>query len=394
MPLTETALRALKPTGKTRKVADERGLYLEISPAGGKWWRIKYRIHGKEKRLSLGVYPDVGLKQARERRDEARRLLAEGIDPGERRKAEKQTQQRQHGDTLEALAREWYALQSPQWAQSHQERTWSMWERWILPGLGHRPIAGITAPELLEVMRRIEATTVSTAHRALGDCGRVFRFAISSGRAVMDPTPALKQALKPFAGYQHFAATLERKRLGEILRAIDGYSGMPVTCAALRLAPLVFVRPGELRRAEWAEFDLEAAQWEVPSSRMKMRKPHLVPLSPQAVVILRELYRVTGQGLLAFPGTRQGSRPISDMTLLNAMRKQKIGKEEMTTHGFRAVARTLLDEELGFRPDIIEHQLGHAVRDPNGRAYNRTSFLPERRQMMQAWADYLDKLKG
>jgi len=392
MPLTDTAVRNAKPGEKPIKLFDERGLYLEISPTGGKWWRLKYRFNGKEKRLSLGVYPDVSLKDARTRRDAARKLVADGTDPSENRKAQKSARADRAANSFEVVAREWFAKYAATWAANHGERIIRRLERDIFPWIGGRPVAEITAPELLAVVRRIESRgALETAHRALGNCGQVFRYAVATGRAERDPSGDLRGALPPVKG-EHFAAITEPKRVAEILRAMDGYEGTLTVRCALRLAPLVFVRPGELRKAEWADIDLDAAEWRYTVT--KTNTPHIVPLSRQAVEILRELHPVTGRGRFVFPGARSNGRPMSDNAILAAMRRMGIGKDEMSGHGFRAVARTILDEVLGVRPDYIEHQLAHAVRDPNGRAYNRTAHLPERRKMMQQWADYLDNLKA
>ena len=392
MPLTDTAIRNAKPGKKPLKLFDDRGLYFEISPSGGKWWRLKYRFDGKEKRLSLGIYKDVGLKEARERRDEARKLLANGVDPSENRKAQKMARADRAANSFEAVAREWYAKHSANWAPHHGDRIIRRFERDIFPWIGGRPVAEITAPELLSAVRRIESRgALETAHRALGNCGQVMRYAVATGRCGRDPSGDLRGALPPVKG-GHFSATTDPKRVAEILRAIDGYHGTLTVSCALRLAPLVFVRPGELRRAEWSDIDMEQTEWRYTVT--KTNTPHIVPLSKQAVVILRELHPLTGSGRFVFPGARSNGRPMSDNAILAAMRRMGIGKEEMSGHGFRAMARTILDEVLGFRPDIIEHQLAHAVRDPNGRAYNRTSHLSERRVMMQQWADYLDKLKA
>ena len=392
MPLTDATVRNAKPSQKSVRLFDERGLYLEISPAGGKWWRLKFRFSGKEKRLSLGTYPTVSLKDARDRRDSARKLLADGVDPSENRKAQKSSRADRGANTFEVVAREWFAKYSGNWVARHSDRVIRLFERDIFPWIGGRPIAAITAPELLTVVRRIEGRgALETAHRALGNCGQVFRYGVATGRAERDLSGDLRGALPPVKG-EHFAATTEPKRVAEILRAMDGYHGsFPVRCA-LRLAPLVFVRPGELRKAEWADFDLEGAEWRYTVT--KTNTPHVVPLSLQAVEILRDLYPLTGRSRFLFPGARSNGRPMSDNAILAAMRRMGIDKDEMSGHGFRAVARTILDEVLGVRPDYIEHQLAHAVRDPNGRAYNRTAYLPERQKMMQQWADYLDALKA
>jgi len=392
MSLTDTTVRNAKPGKKPVKVFDDRGLYLEVSPAGGKWWRLKYRFDGKEKRLSLGVYPDVRLKDARERRDAARKLMSDGIDPSENRKAQKSARADLTANTFEVVSREWFAKYSATWASSHSDRIIRRFERDVFPWIGARPIAEIVAPEILTVLRRIEARGApETAHRALSNCGQVFRYAVASGRAARDPSGDLRGALSRVKK-SHFAAKTDPKEVAEILRALDGYEGTLTVRCALRLAPLVFVRPGELRRAEWADIDLEGKQWRFTVT--KTNTPHIVPLSRQAMEILRELYPLTGSGRFVFPGARSNVRPMSDNAILAAMRRSGIDKDEMSGHGFRAVARTILDEVLGVRPDYIEHQLAHAVRDPNGRAYNRTAHLPERRKMMQQWADYLDKLKA
>ena len=394
MPLTDTAIRAAKPAEKSRRLFDGGGLYLEVSPKGGKWWRLKYRFGGKEKRLALGVYPDVSLKEARDERDAARKLLARDIDPSEERKIQRAVQADRATNSFEAVAREWFAKYSPAWAENHANRILRRLERDIFPWIGARPVADITAPNLLTVVRRIEARgALETAHRALGNCGQVFRYAVATGRAERDPSGDLRGALPPVKG-THFASVTDPAKVAEILRALDGYQGTLPVRSALRLAPLVFVRPGELRHARWSDIDLDAAEWRFTVT--KTDTPHIVPLARQAIDILRELHPLTGKGHYVFPSARhlRGDKPMSDNAVLAAMRRMGISKDEMSGHGFRAMARTILDEVLDFRPDYIEHQLAHAVRDPNGRAYNRTAHLPERRMMMQAWADYLDKLKA
>jgi len=392
MTLTATAIQNAKIGDKAVRLFDGGGLYLELSPTGGKWWRFKYRYGGKEKRLSLGVFPDITLRAARSRRDDARRLLADGIDPGENRKAIKAACADRAANSLEVVAREWHGKYSQTWVDAHGGRILRRLERDIFPWLGGRPIAEITAPELLAVIRRIENRgALETAHRALANCGQVWRYAIATGRAERDLSADLRGAIPPVKG-EHFAAITDPTRVGALLRAIDGYEGTPTVRQALRLAPLVFVRPGELRRAEWRQIDLEAAEWRYTVT--KTQSEHIVPLSMQAVTILQELYKVTGAGQYLFPGARSTKRPMSDNAILAALRRMGIEKDEMSGHGFRAMARTILDEVLGVRPDYIEHQLAHAVRDPNGRAYNRTAHLAERRKMMQQWADYLDKLRA
>jgi len=390
MSLTNTAIRNANSSKKTRKLYDERGLYLEISPNGGKWWRFKYRYIGKEKRLSLGVYPDVTLKMARERREESRKLLADGIDPSENRKAQKLANGGEN--SFEVIAREWFAKYSTNWTADHGGRIFRRLERDVFPWIGDKQIAKVTAPELLSLIQRIEKRgAIETAHRALGNCGQVFRYAIATGRAERDLSSDLRGALPPAKG-EHFAAITEPKQVAEILRAIDGYEGSLIVRCALRLAPLVFVRPGELRKAQWENINFDKAEWRYMVT--KTNTQHIVPLAQQAIEIFKELQPLTGNGRYVFPGARSKQRPMSDNAILAAMRRMGIGKEEMSGHGFRAMARTILDEVLGVRPDFIEHQLAHAVRDPNGRAYNRTAHLPERKKMMQQWADYLDKLKA
>jgi len=394
MPLTDSAIRATKPADKPIKLFDERGLLLLVDPSGGKWWRFRYRFDGKHKSLSMGVYPDVSLAKARERRDEARKLLADGIDPSKNRKAQKAARADRNANSFEVVAREWFAKFKPNWVEAHSDKVIRRLERDVFPWIGGDPIAEVRAPDLLACLRRVESRgTVETAHRALQSCGQIFRYAIATGRASRDPSGDLRGALSTVKG-THLASITEPTAVGGLLRACDGYQGSLVTKCALRLAPLVFVRPGELRKAEWTEIDLERAEWNIPAERMKMREPHLVPLATQAVAILTELLALTGGGRYVFPGARTNGRPMSDNAILAALRRMGFAKDEMSGHGFRAMARTILDEVLGVRPDFIEHQLAHAVRDPNGRAYNRTAHLVERRKMMQQWADYLDKLKA
>lgn len=393
MPLTDAAIRTAKPQNKPYKLADGEGMYLEVAPAGGKWWRLKYRIDGKEKRLSLGTYPDTGLKEAREKRADARKQLAAGIDPGAHRKATKAARVAEHTNTFGTVAREWYAKKAPTWEAITARKELSRMEKDLLPWLGDKPLSAITAPDLLAVLRRIEERGAKdTAHRVKQLAGQVFRYAIATGRTNYNPVPDLQDALLPVR-QTHHAAMTDPKTIGGLLRAMDGYTGTHVTRCALKLAPLVFVRPGELRNAEWSEIDLDKAEWNIPAEKMKMREPHLVPLSSQALAVLREIQPLTGSGRYVFPHPRTGQKPMSDNAILAALRRMGFSKDEMTGHGFRAMARTILDEVLQVRPDFIEHQLAHAVRDPNGRAYNRTAHLAERRKMMQLWADYLDGLK-
>jgi len=394
MSLTDTAIRRAVAKKKPYKLYDTGGLFLLVTPSGGKWWRFKYRFAGKEKLLSLGTYPDISLKKARDRRDQERRKLADRVDPAVNRKAVKAAWVDSQANSFEVVAREWIAKQSSIWAPTNTKKVTRYLELNLFPWLGTRPIADILAPELLAVLRRMETRgAVYTAHTVLQTCGQIFRYAIATGRAMRDPASDLRGALKPVKG-GHYAAVTEPKAIGVLLRTLDDYQGSVIVRCALRLASLVFVRPGELRKAEWKEIDFDSATWNIPAVRMKMKEPHIVPLSRQALDILKELQPLSGRSNYLFPSPRGNKKPMSDNTILGALRRMGIPKEEMTGHGFRAMARTVLDEVLHVRPDYIEHQLAHAVRDPNGRAYNRTAHLPERRKMMQDWADYLDRLRG
>lgn len=404
MPLTDTAVKNAKPgrkpsgerTDKPYAMTDGGGLWLQVHPTGAKYWRYSYRYCGREKLLSLGVYPDISLKKARDRHAELRRLLADGVDPSANRKALKAAKTEREGNTFEIIGREWFDKFSPEWAEGHKRGIRQRLERDIYPWLGSKPVAEIGAIEILSALKRVEGRgALETAHRERGYCDQIFRYAIATGRAKYNPTADLKGALPP-ASKGHFSAITDPKEIPKLLRALDSYEGtFPVKCA-LRLAPLVFVRPGELRKAEWADLDLDKAEWRftVGKTQKSGVSQHIVPLSTQAVAILRELQPFSGGGRFAFPGARTSKRPMSDNAILAALRRMGIEKDEMSGHGFRAMARTILDEVLKFPAHLIEHQLAHAVRDPLGRAYNRTTHLPERHQMMQAWADYLDKLKA
>jgi integrase len=399
MPLTDIKIRSAKPRDKTYKLFDSGGLYLEVATSGGKYWRWKYRFGGKEKRLAFGVYPDVTLKMAREKRDDARSQLGNGIDPGEARRAGKVAQA--SAQSFEAIAREWHAKFSPGWVASHADRILRRLENDVFPWLGRRPIGEIKAPEMLAVLRRIESRgALETAHRALQNCGQVFRYAVATVRAERDPTGDLRGAIPP-PKEKHHASITDPKGIAEMLRAIDAYQGYFVTKCALRLAPLVFVRPGELRHAEWPEIDLERAEWRIPAERMKMREQHIVSLARQAVDILRELEPLTNRVFpsrpnahrYVFPSARTHERPMSENAVLAALRRMGYTKEEMTGHGFRSMASTLLHEQ-GWNHQAIERQLAHAERNAVSAAYNFAEHLAERRKMMQAWADYLDGLKA
>lgn len=392
MPLTATTVRNAKSSEKPRRIFDSKGLYLEVSPKGGKWWRLKYRFQGKEKRISLGVYPDVSLKEAREKRDDARKLLAGGIDPSAARRAMRNRTRSVNSQSFEVVAREWFDKFSTTWADSHSSKIIRRLERDIFPWLGKIPTSEIGALELLSALRRIEERGAKeTAHRALQNCGRVFRYAIATGRATRDPSQDLRGALAPVTPKHHSSIT-DPKAIGGLLRAIDGYEGSFVTQCALRLAPLVFVRPGELRQATWDEIDIERATWRIEAERMKSRQTHIVPLANQAAGIFDELHPVTGSGNFVFPGIRSIRRPMSENTINAALRRLGYTKDEMTGHGFRSMASTVLNEQ-GWNHDAIERQLAHSEKNSVRAAYNYAEYLPERRKMMQSWADHLDALR-
>ena len=413
MPLTDTAIRKAMPGPKTRKLSDGKGLYLELSPAGGRWWRLKYRIAGVEKRISLGTYPETSLKAAREKMEEARALVAQGIDPSQARKAAKQEAAHQdeqaqreaqglplHG-SFESVAREWFDTRKEEWAPTYAKKIFRRLEVDVFPWLGKLPVPNITPPMVLDMLRKAENRgAIETAHRVLETCGQVFRFAVATGRIESNPARDLKDALrKPMV--QHFAAITDPQRFGELLRAIDSYRGTPVVCAALRLMPLMLLRPGELRQAQWDELDLPAATWTVPAARMKREKvgkiygkPHIVPLPRQAVAIFEALKPLTEHSPYVFRGERSAQRPMSDAAINAALRTLGFSADEVTGHGFRASARTMIVERLGIAEPVVEAQLAHSVRDNLGRAYNRTEFMQERVRMMQQWADYLDTLRG
>lgn len=391
MPLTDTAIRNASSQEKQYKLSDERGLYLLVNKAG-KYFRFDYRFAKKRKTLALGVYPEVTLKEARKRRNEARQMIANGIDPGQHRKLAKAIQAEQSENSFEAIAREWHLKFSSRWAASYANKIIRRFELYVFPWIGNRPITEITAPELLATLRRIESRGIlETAHRTKQNCGQVFRYAVATGRAERDPSADLKGALAP-AKHERMATITKPKKIGELLQAIDSYKGTFIAKYALMLAPLVFVRPGEFRQAEWSEIDLEAQEWRIPADKMKMKVPHIVPLAKQAVGILKEIQPLTGKGRYVFPSIRTNSRPMSENTVLAALRRMGYTKQEMTGHGFRAMASTVLHEQ-GWPSDVIERQLAHGERNRIKAAYNHAQHLPERRRMMQAWADYLDSLK-
>ena len=386
--LSEAQVRTARPLDKAYKLYDGRGLYLRVATSGARLWRFKYHYGGKERLLALGIYPDVSLKRAREKRDEARRMLADGDDPS----AQKQEIKAAEVVTFAGVAAEWLGLQRKRFAPATYEKATWTFNDLINPHIGSRPIALITAPELLAMFRLLEKRGKhETAHRAKQRCGQVFRYAIATGRATRDVSLDLRGALAPVVSKNH-AAIVEPRKIGALLRAIDGYIGHPTTQAALKLAPLVFLRPGELRKGEWSEVDLESAEWRIPPFRMKMREQHIVPLARQSIDILRDLHAITGRGRYIFPSPQGAERPMSENAVTAALRRMGYSGEEMTWHGFRSLASTSLNEQ-GWHPDLIELQLAHAERNEVRSAYNRAQRLSERRKMMQQWADHLDTLR-
>ena len=392
--LTATAVQQAKGQAKPKKMADSGGLYLLVKPDGSRYWRYDYRFADKRKTLALGVFPDTGLAQARKAHQQARETLAKGVDPGEAKRIERITRHLASADSFEAVATEWYEAKLSEKSDSYRDRTSRLLKKDLYPPLGNRPISQITAAELLMALRKIEARgAVDMAHRAKQTAGQVFRYAVATGRAERDPSADLKGALKSKTK-KHYASITYPEEVGKLLLAIEGFQGTSIVRTALQLSPLLFPRPGEIRGMEWAEINWEAAQWEIPAEKMKMRQPHIVPLCTQAIDLLTELHRLTGRGRYVFPSARGGSRPLSENGVRVALRTMGYDNETMTPHGFRAMARTILDEVLNYRVDWIEHQLAHAVKDANGRAYNRTAHLPQRKEMMQGWADYLGNLKA
>lgn len=394
MPLADTFVRQVKPSGKAAgdSYADGGGMYLLVKP-GGKYWRMDYRHLDKRKTLALGVYPAVTLAQARKRRDEAKAKIADGIDPSTAKRAEKLAQKNIAGNTFQKVADDWLKATAADRKAITQQKVSNWLEKDIYPSLGKLPITAIGPREVLAMARKMEERGVfDSAKRLVQICGQVFRYAVAEGSADRDVTADLKGALQK-AEKRHYAAITDPAQLAPLLRALDGHNGHIYCRAALRLTPMVFVRPGELRTAEWSEIDLDKAEWRIPGSKMKMENDHIVPLSTQALAILQELHPVTGHGQYVFPSIRTGERPMSENTINAALRALGYDNTMQTAHGFRATARTILDEVLGERVDLIEHQLAHAVKDANGRAYNRTAHLPARKAMMQRWSDYLDKLK-
>ena len=404
-PLTELQVKVAKPREKEYKLSDGLGLHLLVTPSGGKLWRFQYPFAGKQKAVAFGAYPAVSLSGARKQRDEAKSLLVAGVDPAGARKAQKAATVSKSADSFEVIAREWFGHFRETWSEDHAGTIMARLEQNVFPWVGAVPISELEAPEVLAVLRRVQARgALETAHRIRGIIGQVFRYAIATGRARRDVSADLKGAM-PQPITQSHAAVTDPAEVAQLLCACDSYRGTVVVRCALQLAPLVFLRPGELRHAEWVEFDLEKAEWNVPIARMKLLKAekiersrkgdaHLVPLSRQAVEILRELQPLTGRSRYVFTGGRSYARCMSENAVLAALRRMGYDGDTMTGHGFRAMARTIMDEVLEIRTDIIDHQLAHKVKDANGEAYNRTKFLPQRRAMMQTWADYLDGLKA
>lgn len=394
MALTATAIRNAKPKDKAYKLYDEKGLFLQITTKGGKWWRFKYRYLGKEKLLALGTYPEVSLADVRGRRDDARKLLAQTppVDPSEVKKTQKQTLYISQANSFELIAREWAESHFVNKSTSHKERTLRRLEVYIFPWIGRKPISEITPPDVLNAIKKPQSQNkLETAHRALQATGQVFRYAVQNGKAIRDVTADLKGALPP-ATVKHMASLIEPQEVAELLRAIDGFQGTFTVECALRLAPLVFVRPSELRRAKWADIDLDAGQWSYLVSKTKTE--HIVPLSKQAVKILKDIHPLSGHREFVFQGGHDPKKPMSEAAINASLKRMGYDTQtQITGHGFRAMARTILHERLNIDPHIIEHQLAHAVPDNLGGAYNRTKFLSQRQEMMQQWADYLDELK-
>ncbi len=392
MPLTASQVKTAKPSSKPFKMADGRGLFLLVNPNNSKYWRMKYRFTGKEKLLSFGVYPDVSLSEARVLAEEARRMLRNKEDPSLAKKNKKNEFLSNSKNSFQNIATEWFNTHLDDKSQSYKERTWRILSKDLFPQIGELSIDQISASLLLACLRKIEDRTIDIAHRARQTASQVFRFAIATARAERNIAADLIGALRP-KHVKHIAAITKPEDVGKLLQAIDAYPGTDVVRTALRLSPLLFVRPGELRQMEWDEINWEASRWEIAADKMKMKEPHIVPLAKQSHELLRGIQPITGRGRYVFPSARGGSRPLSDNGVRTALRSMEYDNETMSPHGFRAMARTLLDEVLNFRLDLIEHQLAHAVKDPLGRAYNRSTYLPERIEMMQVWADYLDMLK-
>jgi len=388
MPLTNTQVQKSKPDAKPRKLFDEKGLFLLVHPSGGKWWRFKYRFNGKEKLLAIGTFPEVSLAQARELRDEARSLVARSVDPSEMKRQRKLVGREAAKNSLEVVAREWLVRKATIWSPGHAARVQRGMESDVFPSLGRIPVSDLKAGDLLSAIRKIEQRgAVESAHRALSNCSQIMRFAVQTGRADTDPCANLKGALQPVRA-KHLSAITEPSKIGPLMKRLHSYKGTFIVASALRLAPLLFVRPGELRSARWDDISIADAEWRYKVG--KTQSDHIVPLSTQAIELLRGLHDLTSKSEFVFPNARSPRKCMSENAVLAALRSLDIPKEEMCGHGFRAMARTILEEVLNYRPEIVEMQLAHAVRDPLGRAYNRTTHIETRREMMQAWSDWLD----
>ena len=392
-PLTAVQVQNAKPKDSMYKMFDGGGLFLQVNPSGGKYWKMKYRkADGKDGLLTFGGYPEISLEQARRMRDEARAQRASGLDPGIVRQEEKAERRTRASNTFEAVSREWMEVHATKVKAQTLHIYRVLLEKSVFPLIGKRPIAEMKAPDFLALLRRLEEQKqLYSVKRISIVCGMIMRFAVAAGKAEADPTPALRGSLKAHKT-KHLAAMTDPKQVGRLLRTIDAYPGSFVVSTALKIAPYVFVRPGELQLARWEDIDFDACEWRYTTS--KTNTPHIVPLVPQVMKLLQELYAFTGNGEWVFPSQRQKGGPMGKTSMLAALRSMGIRDEEMTPHGFRAMARTLLDEVLGERYELIEHQLAHMVRDPNGRAYNRTVHLAERRRMMERWAQYLDELRA
>lgn len=398
--LTDAAIKKAQAGQTPRRMADGNGMFLEVQPSGSKWWRHKFRFGGKQKLLSLGVYPQTSLAEARLLRDKARRLLAQGVDPSDVRKSQRLARSETAEDAFEAVAREAFLSKKKAWSEGHARRWLNRMEGDVFPWIGTRPIGSLTAPDLLRVARRIESRgAIETSHTVMQQCGQVFRYGVATGRCDRNPVPDLRDALRPVV-VSHMAALTDETEIGTMLRAIAGYRGSPVTRSALVLSAMLFQRPGNIRAAEWVEFDFDNAMWSIPSAKMKRTlqgkasgRPHLVPLPRQAIDELKDLKQITGHGRFLYPSLLSRERCMSDNTVNTALRRLGFTAEQMTAHGFRAMARTVLVEKLNIQPDIIEAQLAHAKSGPLGSAYDRAEFLDQRRQMMQHWADHLDQLR-
>lgn len=392
MPLTDITVRNAKPTEKAQKLSDAGGLYLMVHPNGSKYWRLKYRFLGKEKVLAIGIYPQITLSDARARREEAKKLLANGQDPSVIKQTLKAEAKLEAANTFEAVAREWLGKKAAKQINKTRNRNLRILELNIFKHIGSTPINKVTSKALLAALHKMEQRgIIDSAHRALQICGEVFRYAIATERAQADLSLVLKGALAPVKG-KHHASITDAKGVSDLLRSIHVYEGAFLTQQALKLAPLVFVRPGELRHAEWSEIDLDAGEWRIAAHKMKMKAVHIVPLSKQAIEIFKEIKAINGDGKYVFPGLRSTDRPMSENTVNAALRRLGFEKGEMTGHGFRSLASTILHEQ-GWPHEAIERQLAHAERNKVSAAYNYAEHLPKRREMMQSWADYLDGLR-